>query len=112
MLTYSQAEVLFQTARNKVKGKPLCNNTRLVKCGDDYGIKLHRTIVVCIKANGHYEVNNGGWYSHTSKDRINSYNPIRIWSERGEWFARYNNETIPYFNGLSTREWGINERGE
>ena len=105
-MTYGQAANIFATAKNKALGKPIGHNTRLIKIADAYGIMYHNTVVVYIYSNGHYELNNGGWNTSTTKLRMNEYSPISIFSVKGEWYARYKNETIPYFNHLTTNEWG------
>lgn len=92
-LTYERAAELFETARSPYAGKPLANNTRLHEQssgngrGPDYAVQLHGTDVVTLRADGTYELNTGGWYTVTTKDRINGYSPARVSSERGTWFV-------------------------
>lgn len=85
-MTFSEAEKLFNTARSKTAGKPIANNTRLFKRGDDaYAVKLHDTDVVTIHEDGTYTYNSGGWQTLTTKERINRYSPLRLYQERGIW---------------------------
>ncbi len=57
MMTFKEAEETFATARDKSSGKPLGNNTRLVKYGNGYAVFLHKTAVVVIKVRlGSYNV--------------------------------------------------------
>jgi hypothetical protein len=62
------------------------NNTWVERRGDDIAIRLHATDVILFKANGHVVLDTGGYFTHTTKDRINGHGPIRVYSERGTWF--------------------------
>jgi hypothetical protein len=86
-MTYEEAEKLFATARCPDKGKPLANNTRLFKRGDDYAVRLHWTDVVTIHPDNTYTLRTGGWETITTKDRINSYAPVCVWSQQGIWYV-------------------------
>ncbi|NJO65044.1 MAG: hypothetical protein HC836_45130 [Richelia sp. RM2_1_2] len=82
MMYFSKAEQLFKKARDKYKGYCLpgrLGQTRLVKVSDDcYGVKFHQTIVVKIYRNGMYEINNGGYSTPSTKERIQQYSPAQI----------------------------------
>lgn len=91
-MNYLDAKQLFSSARNKIAGKPLGNNTRLVETKGGFGIKLHQTVVVDIQANGTYILNTGGWFTHTTKDRINSYIPVHIYSHKRIWYIGSNHK--------------------
>lgn len=113
MMTYNKADTLFQSAKNKAKGKPIGRNTRLRQVSlDSFGIQYHSTIILLINRDGSYEYHNGGWDTITTKQRMNEYGPLSIFSIKGEWFARYKGETIPYFNGVSTTEWEVKVKNE
>lgn len=75
------------SARNKEKGKPIGNNTRVVRDGDDYAVKLHRTNVVTAHKNGDRTLDSGGWKTRTTKDRMNTHLPhgVHVGSHKGEW---------------------------
>jgi hypothetical protein len=54
------------------------NNTWYVRTTDAfdnvvYGVQYHRTVIVGIKEDGSYFINNGGWFSATTKKRINEF---------------------------------------
>ena len=56
----------------------LNNNTWFVKTEDVsgnviYGIQYHRTVIVGIREDGSYFINNGGWFTTTTKRRINEF---------------------------------------
>ncbi len=87
MLTYNECLNLM----TKKDRKKLQNNTYLQKFIDSEGIPafsivLHRTSVVNIYKNGDYELYTGGWYTSTTKNRINEYSPARIFQKKGEWY--------------------------
>lgn len=92
MLTFREAEKLFATARNKSAGKPLCNNTRLHKrknWDNDayyYAVTLHGTDVVEIYKDNQKILNSGGYRTHTTKERINTYGAGRVFQKDFVWY--------------------------
>jgi hypothetical protein len=70
----------------KKDSKKIENNTYLVKTQDGFGIKLHNTIVVKILPHGLFSLHTGGYFTNTTKDRINNYAPVNIYSEKGDWY--------------------------
>jgi hypothetical protein len=85
-MNYSEAKEIFSRARNKTTGYKLGNNTRLVETQGGYGVKLHNTIVVDIQSDGTYILNTGGWFTKTTKDRINSYAPVNLYTGKRIWY--------------------------
>jgi hypothetical protein len=83
-LSHSAAAELIRHGRNG--RKKLQNNTYLEQRGEDFAVRLHNTDVVTIHADGTCTLNTGGWDTVTTKDRINSYSPARVSSERGTWY--------------------------
>ena len=108
MLTYAEAHVLFQTARDKDAGKPLENNTRLIQfhTGDvedlpAYGIKLHDTVIVRIYPDGDYRLTSGGWRTKLTAERITSYSPVCISSVKREWVVNaWTDKAVPFTDGM------------
>lgn len=90
-LTYEEAEREYESRikyqSGKYEGVGLENNTRLVKRGEDYAVKLHSTDVVTIHPDGTYTLRTGGWKTRTTKDRINKYAPVRIHQEDYVWYV-------------------------
>jgi hypothetical protein len=78
-MTFDEAEAIYEERigyqSGKYEGVRLENNTRLVKRGDSYGVKLHSTPVVVLHPNGSSSINTGGWQTATTKNRINKYSP-------------------------------------
>lgn len=84
--SYADAEKAFGAARNPDAGRPVARNTRLYRRGEDYAIQLHETDVVTFHPNGKVTLNSGGWRTVTTKDRINSFSPARLFAENGLWY--------------------------
>jgi len=82
-----EAQTLFCTARNKASGKPIANNTRLFKRGNDYAVRLHDTDVVTIHDDDTYTLNTGGWRTVTTKERINRFSPASVYTDRKVWLV-------------------------
>lgn len=110
--TFKHYGELFAKTRVPAAGKPLCNNTRLFRRADDcYAVRLHDTDVVTVFANGTIALNTGGWYTMTTKDRITSYAPVRIVSDRGVWYVEHN-ITLQRADAKARKEFGLPNRHE
>lgn len=91
MNTYKELKELSKTRKRK-----LGNNTYLVVRDDGgLGVRLHNTEVVI-----HYKdkiiLNSGGWYSVTTKARMNEYTPFNICQKNYEWFV----DDMPYQDNM------------
>jgi DNA helicase TIP49 (TBP-interacting protein) len=68
--------------------RPLANNTRLQRRDDGaIAVRLHSTDVVIYRQDGTAELYTGGWRTVTTKDRINTFSPARVYAERGRWYV-------------------------
>lgn len=66
--------------------KKLENNTYLKRRDNgNVAVQLHATDVVTIHSNDSVTLDSGGWRTVTTKDRINSYAEIRVFSDKGIW---------------------------
>lgn len=68
----------FIEAGRNYNFRKISNNTWYVKTDDAfgntiYGIQYHRTVIAGIKEDGSYFINNGGWFSATTKKRLNEF---------------------------------------
>ena len=80
-MNYPQAKADYQNRiqyqSGKYEGARLENNTRLVQREhhgiECYAVKLHNTDIVTYFPNGLVMLNTGGWYTVTTKRRINKY---------------------------------------
>jgi len=99
MKTYQQLNEQL-TGRNAQRRK-LGNNTYAERRGENIAIRLHATDVVTLKPDGTVIANSGGWKTHTTKDRLNEYLPVRIWQKSGRWFTGQNGHTVEFQDGLT-----------
>lgn len=108
MLTYEECIRLFDTARSPEKGKPLANNTRLYKRGDEFEIVLHQTAVVSVLPEGKYIIRTGGWNTLTTRDRLNRYAPGRFFTRQGilYWAPDHKSDEIVVEEGMVIGEEG------
>ena len=49
-------------------------------------IKYHYTDIITLDPSGNTILNTGGWHTTTTKERINSFTPFRVWKQDGDWF--------------------------
>jgi hypothetical protein len=61
-----------QLQGRNIQSRKIANNTYLLRQGDDIVLRLHETNVITYKSNGDIILNSGGWFTSTTKDRINS----------------------------------------
>ena len=99
----------FQRLTNGRDSRVIGNNTRAVKVADDcYAIRLHDTNVVTAYADGRIVLDNGGWYSATTKNRMHEYLPPRagVNQQKGNWFVTVDQwqTMVPYHNGMTMVE--------
>lgn len=91
---YFDREVLVGRYAERRK---MANNTYAERIDEDrIGIRLHDTHVVIYHRDGSVELDTGGWFTVTTKDRINAWAPCRVWSERGEWRVDYHGTEYVY----------------
>lgn len=98
-MNYDKAVKLLDTARNPAKGKPVDRNTRLFRRSPTtIALRLYNTDIVTYHSNGDVTLNTGGWLTVTTKQRMNNYAPVRIYSHRGVWYVG-NDDTL-YADGM------------
>jgi hypothetical protein len=109
---FSEAESFLSGGRNK-SSRPIANNTRVERIdADTIGIRLHGTYVIKLHRDGSYELSTGGWYTMTTKARMNEFRPggysygLRVGSKRhkgtNRWwmFGPHWQPVGPYFDGI------------
>lgn len=91
-----------EDALNGRNSKKIGNNTYLKRRGDKIAVQLHNTDVVTFTQNGEYILDTGGYFSNTTKDRLNRYTPsyIDIYQRDYEWFVDVGEETRDFENGM------------
>jgi hypothetical protein len=67
--------------------RKLANNTHALRKDDGtIAIRLHATDIITFHPDGTIVANSGGWKTRTTKDRLNSYLPVRINQNKGQWY--------------------------
>ena len=93
------------------QSRKVANNTYLQRRGDDIAVRLHNTDVVTFHADGTATLSTGGWFTVTTKARINDYLPggIALSSVRGRWFLtvsmKWGSPAVSIFISRCPRPW-------
>jgi hypothetical protein len=95
----------YASACDKLNGRDsrkVGNNTYLERINSEtVAVRLHRTHVVTIHADGSYTLNSGGWRTVTTKSRINDYAPARVTQRAGEWFVTLGGIEVDFRDGMT-----------
>jgi hypothetical protein len=87
-MTYDEAVKMVRGKTNR-KERKIGNNTYAhIEYDNSVSICLHGTAVVRFFPNGLVRLHSGGWRTHTTKDRINKYSPVRVYQKNFEWFLQ------------------------
>lgn len=78
--------------------------TKIYKNGSYTAIRYHQTDVVRFN-NVEIVLNNGGWYSATTKVRMNQASNqydlgFQVYQEKRLWYVKYREEVLPFANGM------------
>lgn len=92
-MNFKEAKETFENTRRR----KLDNNTYLTKTEEGYGVRLHSTVIVEFLKD-RVRLNSGGWKTLTTKDRMNSFSPSRIFQKDNIWFV--GSKEVPYFDGI------------
>lgn len=115
---YDDARKLLTGANGRERAtKKVGNNTVARLDGDDVVLRLHATDIMRWSpvtaglghpAGSELTLNTGGWYSVTTKQRMNHYGaPFQVWATNGTWMvsAYLGNGThtpaVPFFDGMT-----------
>lgn len=87
------------------KGRVVARNTWRYATADGVEhIRLHGTDIVDYLPKGKVRLDSGGWKTMTTKDRINSFSPFKVYSDRGVWKVYPERdsglEPVPFFDGI------------
>lgn len=83
--------------------KKVGNNTYLKRRGEDIALMYHTTDILTWKANGDIVYITGGWKTHTTKERFNSWGPLHVFQVRGVWYYGHWKERNVYADGMIYR---------
>lgn len=72
--------------RNAQRRK-IANNTYLERRGDDIAVRLHSTDVVTVSRDDTVTLDSGGWLTVTTKERMNRFGPVYVYSDKGIWYV-------------------------
>jgi hypothetical protein len=111
MQSYTEADTVL-TGRCHERRK-VANNTWLERRPNgDIGVRLHETDVVTYSPDGSITLDTGGWFTVTTKARINEFTPFVVGSNRGEWYVCTPGDwdnTVPFRNHMTwhpdTESW-------
>lgn len=90
VLTFEDAEALlrYQSKKGERPSRKVANNTYLIRRDEDsIGVVLHFTTVVLIHRDGTYTLNSGGYRTHTTKDRLNTFSPAQVFQSQYRWYV-------------------------
>ena len=87
-MVYDYASLAAYLGRKESRPYASGHHTRLVRIDPDrIALRLHRTDVLTWYHDGRITYDSGGWRTATTKARMAEYGPVRIWSERGDWYV-------------------------
>ena len=115
-MTHAQAVALVRGKNNR-RSRKVANNT-YARILDDGAVafQLHDTDVVIIHQNDTATLNTGGWYTYTTRARMNDYAPVyvdgkcttRSW-DHGEWSVRPKHGEwripVPFSDGMIVNQY-------
>lgn len=105
--SYDTLAALLAATRGPGRGtrRKLANNTYAVRVSPGaIAVRLHTTNILTHHDTGAVVYDTGGWYTYTTKDRMNTYGPLRVWSDGGVWYASTyaaDHEPAVYADGMT-----------
>jgi hypothetical protein len=89
-MNYADCVREFAKRRPGSDSKKLGNNAYLTQDRDYgdviYSVRYHNTDILTFWPDGRIGVNNGGFFTVTTKARLNEYGPISFYQRRGTWY--------------------------
>ena len=108
MTSYRHFDTLLHHAGHgaRLDRKRIGNNTWAERRDDEtIAIRLHATDIITLNLDGRVTLNTGGWYTVTTKARMNEYAPlVRVYSVKAVWHVRLAGSDLPYVDGFSYHE--------
>ena len=101
-LTYEKCSEMIKKGRAVVDGckaKKLAKNTYLYFDGESYHVRLWNTDIVSVLPGNRWILDNGGWWTKLSSERINRYAPVQVRKDRGDWFYVLGDTVFPFERG-------------
>ena len=100
---YTSLKESFKQAPAEIEGKAklVARNTFQYLTPDGWLItRLHLTDIIKEKGKD-IILNTGGWFTVTTKDRINRFAPCYVYSKKGIWYVDHKGNTFPFYNGMN-----------
>jgi hypothetical protein len=92
------------------ESKKIGHNTLLSKTDfNEIGIRYHSTYIIKIDPTNIIKLDTKGWWTKTTKDRLNQFlncRGVSIYQEKDMWYIRGNNGTFKYDDGIMVTEDG------
>lgn len=96
-----QVYITLYKKTGKSQVEKIAGNTYKIATQDGYKVQYYDTVIV-EKAGDKTILNSGGFYTKTTKERINSeIYPSYISQKNYEWFINKKGEKIPFFDGIT-----------
>lgn len=100
MKTYEQIAGIIK----KRASKKLARNTYLIRKEDgEFAVRYHDTEIIVWHKDHTATLNTGGWYTVTTKERINRWGPVNVYAVKGVWMV---NQRI-FHDGMTFTEEGV-----
>jgi hypothetical protein len=80
----------YATAVRLLEGrdsKKVANNTYLERGVSSIGLRLHQTTILRYCEDGSVEYDSGGWRTMTTRERMDRFGPLAIYTVRGVWYV-------------------------
>ena len=83
------------------------HKTSKVRIDNKLIVTYHSTAVVLIKNNRYVTLNSGGWYTNTTKTRMNQASNqfdlgYRVYQKNFDWFVEHNGKTYEFIGNSKT----------
>jgi len=82
------------------------NTVRYTDASGNLVTRLHHTDIIRRKPNGNLVLTSGGWRTPTTKDRLNRFGRVSIYSDRGQWYLGQGHAKTPFFDGIELDSLG------
>jgi hypothetical protein len=106
-ISYAQASAKLGK-REKIA---LCQNTWIHRDEDNPSllcIKYYHTDIITMDAAGNTVLDNGGWHTSSTRDRMTAFTRFGVWTENGDWAVRGSDGVLyEYENGMTVDAQGI-----
>ncbi len=74
--------------RAGLNGRKLCNNTWAHRYDpNEIQVDYYATTILVFHRDGIIDLDMGGWDTTTARERVNSFSPLSIWVEKGQWYV-------------------------